>query len=180
MKHERLPEPGEPPPSKVAKRQSSKNVVFLEGDQLENVHYFDPTNGHEDPTLETCAEEVEGDSSRQTSKLTEELTILSTLHGRARRELRDISKHDLQTVMKYGIKTRGNTVNGELRWKFEFGNTVFITDEHCTKEITCYKKAIRIEKAKITQEMWRDHEEAAKILKDDPHLVSEACSHASE
>jgi hypothetical protein len=135
------------------------------------VHYFDPLNGHEDPSLNTCVEEVEGETSRQTSKLTEELTILSTLHGRARRELRDNSKHDLKTVIKYGIKT-SQTIRGKQRWKFEFGNTVVITDEYCTKEITSYKKAIHIEKAIITQAMLQHHKEAVRIVKDDPHLVS--------
>lgn len=121
-------------------------------------------------TLSDKANNNEG--SRQGSQLTEELTLLSTLHGRARRELRDISKHDLQTAKKYGIKTPGRIVNGEQRWKFEFGNTIYITDEDCSKEVTCYKKAIKIEHAKITQTMLDNHAEAVRILRDDPHIVS--------
>lgn len=155
-----------------AKRQRPeppKRVQFASDDK---VHHYDPLNGfgethHHD---DDCSEDELSYHSR--SKLTDELTILSTLHGRARRELRDINKHDLQAAVKYGVKTPGRTVNGEKRWRFEFGNTIFITDEHCTKEITCYKKAIKIEPAKITEVMWGTHWKAAQILKDDPHLVS--------
>lgn len=107
---------------------------------LEKIQYFDPLNGSEAPV------NIQRDVNRAArSTLTDDLRILSTLHGRARRELRDISKQDLENAVKYGIKTPGRTVNGEKRWKFEFGGTIFITDELCTKEITCYKKAIKIE-----------------------------------
>ena len=104
--------------------------------------------------------------------MTEELTLLSTLHGRARRQLRDISKHDLKTVIKYGTKTRGRFINGDQRWMFEYGNTVVITDNSCTKEITSYNKAITIDRAVITQQMLDNHNEAVRILRDDPHLCT--------
>lgn len=171
---ERVRKAEESPVIKGAKRQRTKKVAFVENENLETVHYFDPFNGHEAPTNnnggDTGGEVVE--ANEQDTKLTEELSLLSTLHGRARRELRDISKHDLQTAMKYGIKTPGNFIKGEQRWKFEFGNTVFITDEHCTKEITSWKKAIKIEPAKITPAMLENHYEAVRVLNDDPHLVS--------
>jgi hypothetical protein len=171
LKHELSPT--ESPRVRESKRQrSTAKVVFAAGDALEKVHYFDQYNEHEIPNDRIVAEENESRGSQQASKLTEELTLLSTLHGKARRELRDISKHDLQTAMKYGIKTPGRTVNGKKRWKFEFGNTVFITDEHCTEEVTCYKKPIQIERANITQAMRENHEEAVRVLRDDPHLVS--------
>lgn len=68
--------------------------------------------------------------------------------------------------------TPGRVVNGEKRWKFEFGNTIYITDELCLKEITCYKKPVKIEHAKITQAMMDKHAEAKQMLADDPQLVS--------
>ena len=105
------------------------------------MYFFDPNNGY--ASLDDN-NGVAGEGNRdvqRTSQLTEELTVLSTLHGRARRELRDISKHDLKTVMKYGTQKRGNTVRGEKRWVFELDNTVYITDDSCRKEVTCYKKA---------------------------------------
>lgn len=124
------------------KQRSLKAVAFAEGEKLESVHLYDPFNGHE--PSKSSNEDVPAElESQPGSRLTEELTLLSTVHGRARRELRDISKHDLKTVMKYGVKTPGRVIKGEIRWRFEFGNTIFITDEHCTKEITSYKKAIQ-------------------------------------
>ena len=131
------------------------------------LHHFDPYNGHGAPTGENCI----NDNARR-SQLTEELTLLSTLHGRARRQLRDISKHDLKTVMKYGTKTKGRVVNGDQRWMFEYGNTVVITDYFCTKEITSYNKSITIERATITQQMWDNHNEAVRILREDPHMCT--------
>lgn len=167
--------PREQVPAAKKKQRCSKSVAFANEVALEKIHYFDPLNGHGAPKGALIADsddKQQAESIQGASKLTEELTLLSTLHGRARRELRDISKHDLQTAMKYGIKTPGHFRNGEQRWKFEFGNTVFITDEHCTREITCYKKAIKIERAKITDRMLKNHYEAVRVLKDDPHLVS--------
>eukprot|EP00804_Cyclotella_cryptica_P009618 CCRYP_006297-RA/>CCRYP_006297-RA protein AED:0.02 eAED:0.02 QI:639/1/1/1/1/1/3/1106/413 len=164
------------PPRKVAKNaHTAMKVAFAQEGELVKVYYFDPFNGHgtqegsSDDPVQT-KEESEGCQPR--SQLTEELTLLSTLHGQARRELRDISKHDLKTVLKYGVKTRGRVVNGEKRWKFEFGNTIYITDEECSKEITCYKKSVKIEHAKITQAMLDRHDEAVRILKDDPQLCT--------
>lgn len=149
--------------------------MFAEGAKLEDVHYFDPFNDHNNTPIQnddlSLAEGKESEADTK-PKLTEELTLLSTLHGQARRELRDISKHDLQTAMKYGVKTRARTVNGERRWKFEFGNCTFITNYECTTEITCYKNAIQIKHANITKTMRENHEAAVRMLKDDPHLVS--------
>jgi hypothetical protein len=146
-------------------------------DEDPRVHYFDPHNGHGAPGdgdgFEDCnANEGSGGRQQRTSRLNDELTLLSTLHGRARRELRDISKHDFQTVVQYGTKTRTWGRNGIPRWKFEFGNTVCITDDECRTEITCYKKAISIEPAKITKQMQENRARASRILRDDPHLVT--------
>lgn len=131
------------------------------------VYHFDPYNGHGAP----AGDDLINNGERK-SQLTEELTLLSTLHGRARRQLRDISKHDLKTVIKYGTKTRGRFINGDQRWMFEYSNTVVITDNSCTKEITSYNKAITIDRAVITQQMLDNHNEAVRILRDDPHLCT--------
>jgi hypothetical protein len=151
--------------------EGKQRVSFREEEPI--VLYFDPNNGHA-PTDGNCGSNhgvADADIQREI-KLTEELTVLSTEHGRARRELRDISKHDLKTVMKYGIKTRGRIVNGEQRWMFELDNTVYITDETCRIERACYKKAVSIEPANITDEMMRNHEEAVRILTDDPQMCT--------
>ena len=163
----------------LSKKQRRPKVTFASDDCLDKVHYFDPWNGHEAPAESvdgTSDEEKRNQASQESSKLTAELSLLSTLHSRARRELRDISKHDFHTAIKYGIKSPGHFRNGEQRWKFEFGNTIFITDESCTKEITCFKKAIKIEPANITDAMMVNHNEAVRVLRDDPHLVSSFCA----
>jgi hypothetical protein len=140
------------------------------------VHYFDPHNGHGTPgdgdEFGDCIADKGSIGRQRTSRLNNELSLLSTLHGRARRELRDISKHDFQTVMRYGTKTKTWGRNGVQRWKFEFGNTVCITDYACRTEITCYKKAISIEPAQITKQMQESRARASLILRDDPHLVT--------
>lgn len=103
---------------------TKKVVAFAQGDP--KVCFFDPYNGYGAPDDDNGKRNT-GEENREgehISQLTEELTLLSTLHGQARRELRDISKLDLKTVMKYGTKTKGWTVNGDQRWKFEFGNTI--------------------------------------------------------
>jgi hypothetical protein len=75
------------------------------------VHLFDPDNGHgsvANKIIGNCIVIDDDDdddddlSQQQQLPLTAELTVLSTVHGRQRRELRDITKHDLRTVMKYG------------------------------------------------------------------------------
>jgi len=175
LKHER-PTSGELPSTNMVKKQRTcRKVLFAEGAKLEDVHYFDPFNDHNNTPIQnddlSLAEGKESEADTK-PKLTEELTLLSTLHGQARRELRDISKHDLQTAMKYGVKTRARTVNGERRWKFEFGNCTFITNYECTTEITCYKNAIQIKHANITKTMRENHEAAVRMLKDDPHLCT--------
>ena len=97
----------------VKKQRTCRKVLFGEGEKLEDVHYFDPFNDHNNTPIQnddlSLAEGKESEADTK-PKLTEELTLLSTLHGQARRELRDISKHDLQTAMKYGVKTKGYTL----------------------------------------------------------------------
>lgn len=169
-----------PTKKRCVQTRAKKKVTFSHDPA--KVHLFDPDNGHGNKlnvlendviVIDDDDEEASNDQIDQHVPLTKELSILSTVHGRQRRELRDISKEDLQTVMKYGTKSKANYVNGEQRWKFEFGNIVYITDNKCTKEITCYKKPIDIQPANITEEMWSNHQKAARILKNDPHLVSE-------
>lgn len=142
------------------KRARMKKVVFATEDP--KVYHFDPYNGHGAPA------EAFNSGAEKKSQLTEELTLLSTLHGRARRQIRDISKHDLKTVMKYGTKTRSY----RQRWMFEYNNTVVITDDYCQREITSYNKAIDIEQATITQQMLDNHNEAVRILREDPHMCT--------
>ncbi len=157
--------------SSEVERERIKRVNITQEEPT--LHYFDPNNGH--VPFEDNRGNINGEAGEDVvrkSQLTEELTVLSTIHGRARRELRDISKHDLQTVMKYGTKTRGRIVNGEQRWMFELDNTVYITNYSCREEVTCFKKAISIDPANISDVMISNHEEAVRLLKDDPHICT--------
>ena len=159
----------------IASRNTNLRVKFANSEPT--VHYFDPHNGYDhiddgDRVDNNNNNDDVHSTHRPTSRLNNELSLLSTLHGRARRELRDISKHDFQTVMKNGTKTKTWGRKGEARWKFEFGNTVCITDETCRVEITCYKKAVSIAPAKITQDMLDNHDRATRILIDDPGLCT--------
>ena len=79
--------------------------------------------------------------------------ILSTLHGRQRREERGISKAAFYTAVKYGEKTPVNidTRTGEQRWLFNYkeGGISVITNESCTREVTswahhCWKVSVCI------------------------------------
>lgn len=158
----------------IASRNTKLRVKFSQSEPT--VHYFDPRNGYDHIDDVDRVDNNYNDDAlsthRPASRLNNELSLLSTLHGRARRELRDISKHDFQTVMKNGTKTKTWGRKGEARWKFEFGNTVCITDETCRVEITCYKKAVSIAPAKITQDMLDNHDRATRILIDDPGLCT--------
>lgn len=193
--HQKRPLPVESPPPSLGGEEASRPTKFAKlpakkkkkvsfKNEEPKVHLFDPENGHgvtyasriEDNCIVIDDDDDESESGNNHAQhqvpLTEELTVLSTIHGRQRRQLRDITKHDLKTVMKYGTKSKGNFVNGDQRWKFEFGNTVYITSNDCRKEITCYKKAIDIQPAQITEKMWSNHQKALRILKNDPQLVS--------
>jgi len=128
------------------------------------VHYFEVT---EQPEAAASPSDLV-----PSTHLSSQLSLLSSTHGRARRQLRDISKQTLRDCVRYGVKTRGRTVRGETRWKFQFGNTVFITDATCTQEITSYKLAVSIEPATISQEMTDAHTEVSRTLRDNFSLCT--------
>lgn len=144
-----------------------KKVQFAA--QLETVHTI--------PPLEDDTEEDEIGSEHATSskvQRTSEMTILSSLHGKARRELREIDVLDLQSAVKYGIKSRGRNCpkTGLPRWKYVYGNIVYITDHTSTREVTSYKEAIEIQQATITPEIRERHRQDSLTLQQDPHLCA--------
>jgi uncharacterized protein YegL len=149
--------------------QKKKQVTFAK--KLELVHVLphstanDAAEGEDDDMLSEQVSE-----NRRTS----EFTVLSSVHGRARRELREITKFDLQSAIKYGIKTRGNKCRktGLPRWKYVYGNVVYITDHTSTREVTSYKQAISIGPADITNDMIAQHDKDKQALEDDPYLCA--------
>ena len=60
---------------------------------------------------------------------TSDVPFLSSIHGRQRREERDIDQHDLQAAVMHGRRedasrvVRGRKVQ---RWKYTFANIVYI------------------------------------------------------
>ena len=68
------------------------------------------------------------------SERTSLITILSSTHGRLRREQRDIDKRDLQTALKYGTTMKV----WKNRWRIEYDGIVFITDEAMRREIASF------------------------------------------
>lgn len=137
-----------------------------------DVFYFQVL--HEEGNQEEEAVAESSEKKPSSLRRTSELTLLSSLHGQARRELRSIDKFDLQSAVKYGVKSRAQNCRktGEPRWKYIYGNVVYITDSTSTQEVTCYKQAVNIQHAPISQEMIDRHKEDAQALKDDPQLCT--------
>lgn len=77
-----------------------------------------------------------------------------------------------KTVVKYGSKMPAAVVSGEQRRKFEYDNTVVITNLSCSKENASYKNAIKIEQANLIQSMLDNHMEAVQVLKEDPYMCT--------
>jgi Alpha-kinase family len=165
------------PDAQIARKRSkheTKTVRFsssLEQIFILPVHSVDDPLGDDEETKEGETQWAEV-SSASTIRPTAEFTILSSVHGRARRQLREIARFDLQSAIKYGIKTPAMTdrATGAPRWKYTYGNLVYITDETSKKEITSYRQPIDIQKAPLTAEMWTKHFEDKKMLQDEPQL----------
>ena len=111
--------------------------------------------------------------ARASSKRTAQYTVLSSQHGRARRQLRNISKMDLKAAIKHGVKTPAHPgKDGTPRWKFTYNNVVYITDASCRREITSYVEAIQIERHPISNALKSRHEEVKRILVEQPELCT--------
>ncbi|KAL7548108.1 hypothetical protein ACHAWF_011406 [Thalassiosira exigua] len=71
---------------------------------------------------------------------TEDITLISHTHGRARRSERNILRRELQAAIKYGTKERANPGrDGCHRWRFTYDGVVYITDETCRHEVTSWR-----------------------------------------
>ena len=100
---------------------------------------------------------------------TSAVTILSSVHGRQRRQERDISKKDLQAAIRYGKKEATLSQRGEHCWKYTFADIVYLTDYTSTKEITSWPLqccGIDLKKKDITPQMLEAHEKSIQTLQD--------------
>ena len=95
----------------VKETKSKKRVHFSEIEH--EIFYFKQPQFAASPSMSTIDEQASVNSSgiRQSSaqsshcassRATADYTVLSSNHGRARRQLRKISKHDLKAAVKYG------------------------------------------------------------------------------
>lgn len=153
---------------KKKKAKKAKNVFF--DDSKNSIFYFEDEVYND--TSGTDLSEIVPCSANASSILTREMTLLSTVHSRARRELRDISKYDLKAAIKHGCKSRARTVNGERRWMFKYANITFITDDTCKKEVTSYRDPVSIQPAEITKEMLQEHHNVKHTIQNSFELVA--------
>ena len=150
-------------PKKIQKVK--KQVTFARKES--EIRYYDDAYGDVNENLE-----IHKSSEKKSSCLTKEMTLLSTEHGKARRELRNISKYDLQSAIKYGVKSKARKVKGEQRWMFKYGNITFITDDTCSKEVTSYRDPVSIQGAMITPKMQEDHDTVSQLIQESFHLIT--------
>jgi hypothetical protein len=78
------------------------------------------------------------------------ITILSSHHGRLRREQRDIDKRDLQKAFKHGTKHKA----WGQRWLVEYDGITFITDSTMRREVTAYPSPLPEMPTDLSPKMW--------------------------
>eukprot|EP00798_Chlamydomonas_sp_ICE-L_P013532 gene13532-19402_t len=99
-------------------------------------------------------------------------TLLSTVHGRDRRALRDIRKKDLQAAVKHGHRVRSRGPGGVRRWKYTFAEIVYVTDDTSREEVTSWVLPVEISEVPTTRGDIGVHEESARKLRMFPHLCT--------
>jgi hypothetical protein len=93
------------------------------------------------------------------------ISILSSTHGRLRREERDIEKRDLQKALKYGTVSECKYKD---RLRVEYDGIVFIVDKSMRREITSFPSPLQ--KAQVDEKVIKKHEQAKAILELKPEL----------
>jgi hypothetical protein len=94
------------------------------------------------------------------------ISIISTTHGRLRREQRDIRKRDLQAAVNHGTKSL--VWNG--RWKFEYDGIIFITDKAMRREVTAYPAPLIM--AEIDATTYLKHQQAKQVVDLKPEICT--------
>ena len=104
--------------------------------------------------------------------------IESCVHGRERREQRDIDKYDLEYCVKYGTREPGfrDPKTGAPRWKYTFAGVTFVTDETSTKEVTSWAEELPLLPRKRLEARSQDqYEEMKRRLANVPKLATSHC-----
>mmetsp|Transcript_15147 Transcript_15147/g.37130 ORF Transcript_15147/g.37130 Transcript_15147/m.37130 type:complete len:372 (-) Transcript_15147:7-1122(-) len=75
-----------------------------------------------------------------TSIKTDNIPLVSHVHGRQRRAERNIQRKELQAAIKYGQKETANPGrDGSTRWRYTYNGVVFVTDETSRHEVTSWR-----------------------------------------
>jgi hypothetical protein len=104
--------------------------------------------------------------------------IESSVHGRERREQRDIDKIDLEYCVKYGKREPGHRdpKTGAPRWKYTFAEVTFVTDETSTKEVTSWTAELPPLPVKVIDtRSQQQYEEMKRRLAMQPRLTTSHC-----
>ena len=107
---------------------------------------------------------------------TQEVPFISSIHGRKRRHEREITKEELQAAVKYGTKEATHT-NGMLRWKYSFGDIVYIADETSSVEVTCYTVKKPLGRVVISERLAMQYDEANLRNSKRPKIISAYCGY---
>jgi hypothetical protein len=99
-------------------------------------------------------------------KQTSLITILSSEHGRLRREQRDIDKRDLQKALKYGTREKA----WGFRWKVEYDGITFITNSTMRLEVTAFPSPLP--NVPIDEDMMLESTKTKQLLHQRPELAT--------
>jgi len=94
------------------------------------------------------------------------ISILSTDHGRLRREQRDLSKRDCLKAIRYGKKSKG-CFNC---WIFEYDGIVYIVDNLMEREVTAYPSPLALAPTNIRDKVV--HNRTNDLLEQKPELCT--------
>lgn len=97
-------------------------------------------------------------------KNTSVITILSSEHGRLRREQRDIDKRDLQKALKHGSRKKA----WSDRWIVEYDGITFVVDRLMRKEVTSYPSPLAT--APVSSEDVEAQERTKELIASRPEL----------
>ena len=92
------------------------------------------------------------------------ITILSSTHGRLRREQRDIDKRDLKKALKYGKPEK----SWGRRWSIDYDGITFITDPSMRQEVTAFPSPLPRQEVSLSTEM--EHRKTIELLMKKPTL----------
>lgn len=83
---------------------------------------------------------LDSDTSTGSLLRTEDVTLISHVHGRQRRSERNIQRLELQAAIKHGVKESANPGrDGSPRWRYTYKGVVYITDETSRHEVTSWR-----------------------------------------